>query len=75
MRKVVCDRCGAEMADHDERSLLSLTKVNGKGYVGELPLDLCPSCDERLRRFLSGQELGAMNISEEVEAWKENQLM
>ena len=57
MRKVVYDRCGTEMKDDEERFFVDVSRVNGSGYAVMPSLDLCPSCNEQLQKFLSGQKL------------------
>ena len=57
MRKIICDRCKAEMTEDDERFIVSDERTNSHGYSRMPSLDLCPSCNEKLLMVLAGVNL------------------
>ncbi len=57
MRKIICDRCKAEMAEDDERFFVTDGRSDPHGYRQMPTLDLCPSCNAKLLMFLAGVNL------------------
>lgn len=57
MRKIICDRCKAEMTEDDERFIVSDGRSDRRGYSQMPSLDLCPSCNAKLLMFLAGTDL------------------
>ena len=57
MRKIICDRCKAEMTEEDERFIVSDERTDSRGYARMPSLDLCPSCNAKLLMFLAGVNL------------------
>lgn len=57
MRKIICDRCKAEMTEDDERFIVSDGRSDRRGYSQMPSLDLRPSCNAKLLMFLAGTDL------------------